>query len=73
MQAITKVNCFVRNRYYTKGETYELPDDFPTDHFQVIEEVKPKISSSFICAVCGKELKTKLALSGHRRSHKKEG
>lgn len=35
------------------------------------EDLKPQ-TNGFTCDVCGKTLKTKLALSGHKRTHKEE-
>ena len=48
----------------------EQEEDFEKQ-IESLDEVKPDIAQpAFICEVCGKELKTKLALAGHMRSHK---
>ena len=45
------------NRYLSRGFTLIPPRGEP--------------QTEFICETCGKSLKTKLALSGHSRSHEK--
>jgi hypothetical protein len=48
----------------------EQEEDFQKE-IESLDEVKPNVGQpAFICEVCGKELKTKLALAGHMRSHK---
>ena len=49
----------------------EKEEDFQKE-IEAIDDVKPNIGQpAFICEICGKELKTKLALAGHMRSHNK--
>ncbi len=72
-------DCFVNSVLWREGKTYELPDKMgkspknfkPTDGAE--EEIPPTIAavSAFICPHCRKQLKTKLALAGHMRTHNK--
>jgi hypothetical protein len=49
----------------------EKEEDFQKE-IEAIDDVKPNVGQPvFICEICGKELKTKLALAGHMRSHNK--
>lgn len=52
-------------------EEQEAPDDLASD---VPEEPKTVVGeTAFVCEVCGKTCKTALALSGHKRSHFRNG
>lgn len=49
-------------RYLNKG--------FRLSREELMSQAVEKSQEGFVCEVCGKVLKTKLALSGHNRSHK---
>lgn len=47
-------------------ETATAEPEFP----ELPKEEEAKVATAFICEVCGKEFKAKIALAGHKRSHK---
>ena len=61
--------------YDKKGDAVVLPaDPYSMRHYLAkgFTLIPPESNSpdKFVCDVCGKEVSTKLALAGHKRSHK---
>ena len=61
--------------YNKKGEAMVLPADPYSMHHYLAKgfTLKPPESNSqdkFVCDICGKEFSQKIALTGHKRSHK---
>ena len=62
---------------YITPDGRELPN-LPADAYHLARYLsrgfKPKLANSephdFVCDVCGKEFKYKIALTGHKRTHK---
>jgi hypothetical protein len=69
-------DCFVNSVLWREGNIYNLPDSMhksPKNFRPLSEPLQSKSEAGgFVCEVCGKELKTKLALSGHKRTHKEK-
>ena len=64
-------DCFVGDRYFYAGREYNLPDAIEKSpkNFLKIEEAHMVIEI-FECAVCKKTFGSRIALAGHKRSHK---
>jgi len=78
--------CYVNDRLWKGGETYNLPDtmekhpkNFEPLEGEIVKEkdylIKPVVEEQeeeiFKCAECGKECKTKASLSNHVKTHRK--
>lgn len=74
-------DCFVYDRFHYEGKVYDLPDRIEKSpkNFRLVGEAPTLLPApqspvkTYQCPKCGKVLSTALALSGHSRSHKKEG
>lgn len=82
MKALCLRDCYVGERFWKKGETYELPDGMykSEKNFRAIGvELEPtkgvtpttEAETGFVCEVCGKVCKNKIGLIGHMKSHEK--
>ena len=74
MEYLVLRTCYVNDRYFTKGEVKELPDDFPIyeKNFSPVgvqEAPLELLEDSLVCPVCGKECKSKFGLQSHMRVH----
>lgn len=76
MQYICLRDCFVNDRLHSKGEVYELPDDFPKSekNFKLLsgapESTTDPTEGSLACQVCGRGCKGEFGLQSHMRTHK---
>ena len=74
IKSLPQLTAQPRITYYDKkGEAVVLPaDPYSMRHYLAkgFTLTPPESSSKFVCDTCGKEVSTKLALAGHKRSHK---
>lgn len=69
-------NCYVNDRYYSKGEVKELPEDMwkSEKNFKPVSDAPESVTSpenGLVCPICGKECKSKFGLQSHTRIHTK--
>ncbi len=67
--------CYVEDRLFAKGESYDLPDAFPKyeKNFELMGEPESTSpTSNLVCTECGRECKSELGLKSHMRTHQKK-
>lgn len=63
-------NCYVEDRYFSKGDVVKLPDTFPKNEknfSKMRHQDTPKGSAT--CPDCGKVCLSELGLKSHARTH----